>query len=237
MPAGLPGAKDWTGSATAGMANTETNNQTVSHVFRMSLPTLARAKMKIKSRSWSLCTGTDRRYRRAPLSAVVLILLNGSPVQAGTQSLGQDVAVALPIIAGGITFAKEDWIGGAELTVDTATTVGIAYGLKHVIHEQRPDKSDFHSMPSDTAALAFGPAQYLWDRYGWEYGVPAYAAATFVAWSRVDAKKHHWYDVAASAGLAFGASKLFTTRYHDQQLSYGVSMMDNGAFGSLSYRY
>jgi membrane-associated phospholipid phosphatase len=204
----------------------------------MSLPTLARAKLKIKSRNRSPSIATHVRCWRALSSAVVLILASGAaPAQAGTQSLGQDVAVALPIIAGGITFAKEDWIGGAELTVDTAATVGIAYGLKHVIQEQRPDKSDFHSMPSDTAALAFAPAQYLWGRYGWEYGVPAYAAATFVAWSRVDAKKHHWYDVAASAGLAFGASKLFTTRYHDQQLSYGVSMLDNGAFGSLSYRY
>ena len=121
---------------------------------------------------------------------------------AGTsENLGTDVAIALPLIAGGITFAKDDWKGTAQLGVDTVATVGIAYGLKHIIHEQRPDKSDYQSMPSDTSALAFAPAKFLWDRYGWQYGVPAYAAATFVAWSRVDAQKHHWYDVAASAGL------------------------------------
>ena len=72
-----------------------------------------------------------------------------------------------------------------------------------IVREQRPDKSDFQSFPSDTAALAFAPAQFLWDRYGWEYGVPAYLAAGFVGYSRVDAKKHHWYDVAASAGMSF----------------------------------
>jgi membrane-associated phospholipid phosphatase len=116
-------------------------------------------------------------------------------------------------------------------------TVGIAYGLKQVIREQRPDKSDFKSMPSDTSALAFAPAQFLWDRYGWEYGLPAYAAAGFVGWSRVDAKKHHWYDVAASAGISFGVSKIFTTRYQPRGLSYGVSPTDGGMYASLEYKF
>ena len=133
---------------------------------------------------------------RRLLAAACLCLAWVQPANAGTsESLGTGVAIALPVIAGGITLAKDDWKGTAQLTVDTIATVGVAYGLKHVIREQRPDKSDFQSMPSDTSALAFAPAQFLWDRYGWRYGVPAYAAATFVAWSRVDAQKHHWYDV------------------------------------------
>jgi membrane-associated phospholipid phosphatase len=115
--------------------------------------------------------------------------------------------------------------------------VGLAYGLKHVIREQRPDKSDFQSMPSDTSALAFAPAQFLWDRYGWEYGLPAYAAATFVGWSRVDANKHHWYDVAASAGIAFGMSQIFTTHYRPKGLTYGVAPTKDGLYASLDYRF
>ena len=170
--------------------------------------------------------------------AVALLLLAAmAPANAGTESLGTDVAIALPVIAGGITLAKDDWKGTAQLTVDTIATVGVAYGLKHVIREQRPDKSDFQSMPSDTSALAFAPAQFLWDRYGWRYGVPAYAAATFVAWSRVDAQKHHWYDVAASAGIAFGVSKVFTTRYQPSGLRYGVTPTDGGLYAALDYRF
>ena len=69
-------------------------------------------------------------------------------------------------------------------------TVGTAWALKHVVREQRPDHSDFQSFPSDTAALAFAPgASFLWDRYGWQVGVPAYAAAGFVGWSRVRCQK------------------------------------------------
>jgi membrane-associated phospholipid phosphatase len=171
--------------------------------------------------------------------AAILLLAAGSEAAcaASSESLGTDVAIALPLIAGGFTLAKDDWKGTAQLTVDTVATVGIAYGLKHVIHEQRPDKSDFQSMPSDTSALAFAPAQFLWDRYGWQYGVPAYAAATFVAWSRVDAQKHHWYDVTASAALAFGVSKIFTTTYHPAGMRYGVTPTEGGAYAALSYDF
>src|SRR3954470_1825041 len=171
--------------------------------------------------------------------AAIVLLAAGSEgaCAASSESLGTDVAIALPVIAGGITLYKDDWKGSFQLGVDTVATVGLAYGLKHVIREQRPDKSDFHSMPSDTSALAFAPAQFLWDRYGWEYGLPAYGAATFVAWSRVDAQKHHWYDVAASAGIAFGVSKIFTTRYKARGLTYGVTPTDGGMYASLDYRF
>src|SRR6478609_2479614 len=171
--------------------------------------------------------------------AAILLLAAGSEAACanGSESAGTDVAIALPLIAGGITLAKDDWKGSFQLGVDTVATVGLAYGLKHVIHEQRPDKSDNMSMPSDTSALAFAPAQFLWDRYGWQYGVPAYAAATFVAWSRVDAQKHHWYDVTASAALAFGVSKIFTTRYQAPGLRYGVTPTEGGAYAALSYDF
>ena len=171
------------------------------------------------------------------LAAIVLLFAAVQPAVAGTESVGTDVAIALPLIAGGITLYKDDWKGSAQLAVDTVATVGLAYGLKHVIHEERPDKSDNMSMPSDTSALAFAPAQFLWDRYGWQYGVPAYAAATFVAWSRVDADKHHWYDVTASAALAFGVSKIFTTSYHPAGLRYGVTPTEGGAYAALEYKF
>jgi membrane-associated phospholipid phosphatase len=175
--------------------------------------------------------------RHVPLLTLVLLCAGTPAFAANTESLGKDVAIALPVIAGSLTLYKQDLMGTAQLTLDTALTVGIAYGLKQVTHEQRPDKSDFKSMPSDTSALAFAPAQFLWDRYGWEYGLPAYAAAGFVGWSRVDAKRHHWYDVAASAGLSFGVSKIFTTRYKPKGLSYGVSPTDGGMYASLEYKF
>ena len=167
----------------------------------------------------------------------VLLSLGLAPAHAASiETAGTDVAVLLPFVAGGITAYKGDWTGTAELGGDTVATVGSAYVLKSIIKEQRPDKSDFKSFPSDTAALAFAPAQFLWDRYGWQYGLPAYAAAIFVGYSRVDAKKHHWWDVAASAGMSFGFSKFITTRYH-RGFNYSASASPDGAFASVDYRF
>ena len=156
---------------------------------------------------------------------------------SGIEQAGTAVAIALPLVAGGIALGHDqDWTGVAELSADTLATVGTAYALKNVIREERPDHSDFQSMPSDTAALAFAPAAFLWDRYGWEYGVPAYAAAAFVGYSRVDAKKHHWYDVAASAGIAWGFSRIFTTEYHRPYSVYTYAT-PQGAFVKVSFNF
>ncbi len=166
--------------------------------------------------------------------------LSSTPAAASSlESIGTDVAIAMPLLAAGVAWDHDqDWTGVAQLSIDTLATVGVAYGLKHVIHEQRPDHSDFQSMPSDTAALAFAPAAFLWDRYGWEWGVPAYAAAAFVGYARVDAKKHHWYDVAASAGLAWGFSQLVTTRYYRRyQIQSGLYATPDGAFVRVAMNF
>ena len=155
------------------------------------------------------------------------LLVSSAPALAGTtdkgiENAGNIVALTLPLAAGGISLLHHrDWEGLAEFGESTALTVGTALILKQIVKEQRPDHSDFQSFPSDTAALAYSSADYLWDRYGWEYGVPAYAAAMFVGYSRVKAKKHHWYDVAASSVIAFGFNYAFVEHYHQSE-RFGV---------------
>jgi PAP2 superfamily len=156
----------------------------------------------------------------------------------GIETAGQAIAIALPVVAGGISIYKNDWTGLAEMTVATGATVGTAYGLKYIVHEQRPDHSDDKSFPSDTAALAFAPANFLWQRYGWQYGLPAYLAAGFVGYSRVEAKQHHWWDVVASAGLAFGYNEIFTTRYVRRRGVYSsLYATPRSVFVSLNYNW
>lgn len=160
---------------------------------------------------------------RAAILACAAFAVAALPAEAASNSetAGIAVAVALPVVAGGLTLYKGDYDGTVQLAVSTALTVATAYGIKHVVRECRPfarpcapNSSNWDSFPSDTSALAFAPAQFLWQRYGWEYGLPAYGAATFVAWSRVDSGKHHWYDTAASFGISLLYNQIFTTEYH-----------------------
>ena|SRR3984957_1413407 len=178
------------------------------------------------------------RFLFAPASLTLLLAATCGTAQADAiETTGTGVAIALPLVAAGVSLYQDDRMGLAQLTVDTLATVGTAYALKHIVREERPNGADFQSFPSDTSALAFAPAQYLWDRYGWEYGVPAYAAAIYTGYSRVEAKEHHWYDVAASAGFAFGFSKIFTTRYHPPGLIYGAEISPRGGSLHLSYNF
>jgi hypothetical protein len=180
------------------------------------------------------------KIRLLMLSAATFCLC-GSLAEAGNSTVvdvGEGVAIALPVVAGGITLYKRDETGLAELGVDTLLTVGTTYGLSRIVREERPDGSDQHSFPSNTTALAFAPATYLWGRYGWEYGVPATALASFVAFSRVDGQKHHWYDVMASAGIAFAYSEIFTTRFHrNDRLAVAAYPTRGGAMLEMTYRW
>ncbi len=184
--------------------------------------------------------------RSACCIAVAGVCLLG-PAQAGisTENVGTGVAIAIPLAAGALTLYKRDWTGAAQLTVSTVLTVGTVYGLKHLIRECRPfatpcahGGSNWDSMPSDTTALAVAPAEFLRERYGWQYGLPAYAAAGFVAWSRVDAKKHHWYDTLASAGISLIYNEIITTRYRPVRGFYSDLQADpNAVYASVNYKF
>ena len=125
-----------------------------------------------------------------------------------------------------------------QLGIGTVATVGTVYGLKHVIREQRPDKSDYQSFPSDTVALSASGSSFLWARYGWRYGLPALAVSEFVAYTRVDAKKHHWYDTAASSLIAIGYSQIFTTRFRKRYNVYtDLEASPDGAMLRFAYDF
>ncbi len=182
------------------------------------------------------------RHILASASAGVMACLFGAPANAGSKDdgiakVGEAIAIALPVTAGGISIYKSDWTGLAQDVVDTGATVGTALALKHFVHEERPDHSDNQSFPSDTSALAFAPAQFLWDRYGWQYGAPAYVAALFVGYSRIESRQHHIWDVAASAAISFGYSKIFTTRFHDYNIYTSLNATPNGAYVTASYNW
>ncbi|MBN9587797.1 MAG: phosphatase PAP2 family protein [Alphaproteobacteria bacterium] len=171
-------------------------------------------------------------------TAALLVAVPCVPAQAlSNESAGTAVAIALPLLAGGYSIYKGDKTGFAQLTVDTLLTVGTTYALKQFVREKRPDGSDYKSFPSGTSSLAYAPAVFMWDRYGWQYGVPMVAAATYVGWSRVDAKQHHWYDVAASAGLAIISSQIFTTPYRPRGLNYDATIQPDGGMVHLSYNF
>jgi membrane-associated phospholipid phosphatase len=137
-----------------------------------------------------------------------------SPAAAdGIETAGEILRIALPVGAGAFSLFREDYDGVLQLAISEVASEGLSYGLSHVIREQRPNKSDWHSFPSDSTAISFSAASYLQIRYGWDYGLPAYALAAFVGYSRIESKEHHLQDVLAGAVIGWGASELTTVHY------------------------
>jgi membrane-associated phospholipid phosphatase len=92
---------------------------------------------------------------------------------------------------------------------DLALAVGRSWlltgALKVTVDEARPDGGT-HSFPSGHASMAFAGAEFLRKQYGWQWGAPAYVAAGFVGWSRVEARRHYTHDVLAGAMIGMLAN-------------------------------
>jgi len=127
-------------------------------------------------------------------------------------SIGRDIMVAAAL---GVPAVQGDWQGDLQAGGSMLLGSGIALGLKEAFPEERPDHSDRKSFPSGHAATSFAAAATLEARYGWRVGLPAFALASFVATARVEARKHHWYDVVAGAGIGTGSGFLLTHRRDD----------------------
>lgn len=141
-----------------------------------------------------------------------------SPAQASDKGwndasgIGRD---ALAIAAVGAPLLKEDWNGALQASGSVAAASLLTYGLKEAFPELRPDRSDRKSFPSGHASVSFAAAATLENRYGWEVGLPAHVLAAFVGVARVEADKHHWYDVTAGAAIGELSGLLITRREND----------------------
>lgn len=124
---------------------------------------------------------------------------------------GDVLQLAIPLTAFGLTYLKDDKEGRKQFLKGVGTTFVTVQGLKAAVDKWRPNYSAENSFPSGHTAAAFSGAAFLQTRYGWRYGVPAYALATFVGYTRIQAEKHYTDDVVAGASIAMLSNWLFTT--------------------------
>jgi len=128
----------------------------------------------------------------------------------GVETAGNIIQLVLPAGAAGLTIINHDQEGFIELAESGLLTLGITYGLKYSIDATRPNGGQ-NSFPSGHSSTSFVSAEFIRERYGWNYGIPAYLAASFVGYSRVESKEHYTRDVIAGALIGIGSSWLFTT--------------------------
>ncbi len=175
--------------------------------------------------------GIDR-FRTLLALLLLLLMPAGNFAVAGdaVETAGDVLQVVLPISGAGLALAKHDREGVTQLVKSGALATVVTMGMKYTIPATRPNGGD-HSFPSRHASTSFASAEFIRERYGWNYGIPAYVVASFVGYSRVEAKQHYTRDVIAGAVIGIGSSLLFTEPQKGWNVqpelassSYGISL-------------
>jgi len=163
---------------------------------------------------------------------ISISLLIEHPVYANRkiERAGDVIQILLPATAYGMSFIYNDQQGRCQFSKSFLSSMGITFGLKFLINKKRPDGGSY-SFPSGHTAAAFSGASFIQRRYGWRFGIPAYILASFVGWSRVEAKKHFIEDVLAGAAISVICTYIFTIPY--QKNVNGAPIIDQGQYGSI----
>ncbi|NOX70866.1 MAG: phosphatase PAP2 family protein [Gammaproteobacteria bacterium] len=147
---------------------------------------------------------------------LALTLLTGAPsttFASDTQKAGDALLVLIPLTGFATATIKRDREGQVQFIKAFVANAAITGALKSAIDKRRPNGNCCESFPSGHASISFMGATFLQKRYGRKLGIPAYAAATFVAYSRVESDKHFVEDVIAGAAIGYLSSYFFTTPY------------------------
>jgi membrane-associated phospholipid phosphatase len=117
---------------------------------------------------------------------------------------------------------------GTDLIRAQLLTQTLTAGIKLSARRHRPDGEEF-SFPSGHSSVTFATATVLQRNFGWKAGVPAYAAATYVAASRVQMKRHFLSDVAFGAAIGIVAGRTVTVGRGRAQFAIAPTVSPNQA--------
>lgn len=135
---------------------------------------------------------------------------------------GDMVQILLPAAGYFAAWMHNDPEGAKQLTYSTLSTQAAIHGMKQAVGRKRPNENSWNSFPSGHTGAAFSGAAFLQSRYGAEWGIPAYAAATFVGASRIHGNRHYAGDVVAGAGIAFLMNQYFVSPYRAEGVYFNA---------------
>lgn len=171
------------------------------------------------------------------VSAAVLLslfLISNVFAKDAFETYGDFGQVLLPATAVVMISIQKDKEGAIQFAKAFTSTLAVTYGLKYAVNSERPNGGK-HSFPSGHTSSAFAGAAFIQQRYGWEYGLPAYIAAALVGVSRVTSNKHFVGDVFVGAAIGIGANLIFTSKYEKEAIT--IVPTSNGVLLVLNYNW
>jgi len=211
-PASRPGADGF--SATPAADPPAVNNP-FTHVFS-NLWTDIR-HLPSKETAWILGVGTAATLAVHPADATLTFspsrecaseetLDAGAALGGGLVQVGGATAV---YVVGRMLHSPRAAGFGSDLIRAQVLNTVVTQAIKVTVDRTRPDGGSY-SFPSGHASSSFATATVIARYFGWKFGVPAYAAATYVAASRLSENQHYLSDVVFGASLGVMAGRTVT---------------------------
>ncbi len=157
--------------------------------------------------------------------------------QKTVTTIGDVLLFGMPLAAGLTTIILKDKEGSWQFAKGFIVNQAITIGLKSIIQKPRPDFSNNNAFPSGHTSTTFQSASFIQQRYGWKYGIPAYALAGFTAYSRIEGKKHDGWDIAAGIVIGIGSSYLFTTPYQKEHFELSFNSTEKNYLIGFKYKF
>mgnify|MGYP003635258066 FL=1 len=162
---------------------------------------------------------TIRNWIHFFLLFFLLLSTKSSQAQSGAVETAGDVLLfALPATALTTSLTIKDYEGTWQFAKGALLNQAVTIGLKYATGKSRPYNNGERAFPSGHTSTTFQSAAFIQKRYGWKYGIPAYALAGFTGYSRINAQMHDGWDVLAGAIIGIGSSYLFTTPYQKEHM-------------------
>jgi membrane-associated PAP2 superfamily phosphatase len=154
--------------------------------------------------------------------------------------VGDIIQISLPLAAGLSTVILKDKEGTWQFVKSFGTTFVLTFGLKVVVNKSRSYEVDGgHAFPSGHTSTAFSGASFIQRRYGWKYGVPAYALAGLCAYTRLrgEQPKHDGWDIAGGIIVGVGSTYIFTTPYQRDHYELSFSTGRDAYMLGFNYKF
>ena len=103
------------------------------------------------------------------------------------------------------------WPTVAQAAIGLGINAALTEGLKHTVHEMRPDRNGNNSFPSRHTSWAFAGATVFANatyRHSPVWPMVFHAAASGVAFQRVASRRHYASDVVAGAAIGIASAEL-----------------------------
>lgn len=155
----------------------------------------------------------------------------------GIETTGDIFLFALPAAALTSSLIAKDYKGTLQFTKGALLNQVVTIGLKYAVDKERPFNNGNRAFPSGHTSTTFQSAAFIQKRYGWKYGIPAYALAGFTGYSRMEAQRHDGWDVLAGAAIGIGSAYLFTTPYQQEHFELSFENGDGSYALGMVYKF